>query len=429
MVVQIKDIQPQISRRGILQLAAGTAFRSVLPPVAVSSPAMAASAEATVTRALAPLSARYAQQMTSSFIYVMWNMKDKDEVRKAKEKPEYYTDQVYLNDFLSYVENRIRNLFTFYVHYDDDQIRAFHAEGRSKSLAARARREFDDVYSHTRCYRKDAIKLDDVFASDQEFNQQTILKTLMDTLDAVLEIDTKQRQGILPFQFNGYGEDISLLDLLLRQSSVHSRYFFEPEKIKELTARQKIEQLLEFSHDRLTIPFTTLDLGHRFGWFYLADEQPISEKTLESELHRIHKDDFSVEKYRQRQAAFVYELDSFFARRSVRERLDMKASGNSTGNMQQPAMSVVQALPVQSTVITRGIDAIRRVFSHVGTDAANGVVNIIQEDVQEKQAVEPVAQDFLTIENNPTQKPFQDSLLNTSKAVPVYAAVPKNSQP
>lgn len=430
MVVQQTNFTPEITRRGILQLAAGAVFRSALPPVTAASSIMAVSAEATVAQSLVPLSVLHLHNMSAAIKYSMWDLKGKAEIQKAKSHPEHYTEHLYLFDMSVHAEDRLRGLFTFYVLYDDEQIRSFQKTDRWLGTVAQAKKEMNDSYSYSRPYRKENVILDESFASGQEFTSQTVLKSIVELLDKILTTDDKQRQGLFPIQrvTSYYGE--TLLDVLLERSSIHAPYFSQPKKMQELTTRQKVEQLLDFSHDRISIPFDVLDLGYRFGWFYLADDQRKSDKTLESELCRMYGDSFSVEKYRQRKDAFVHELDSLFARRSMRKRFEMKTDARGLASISRPDPSAAQALPIQSTVLTRGIDAIKRVFSYAGKHAANDLANAVGEGVKESrggnqamQMQEPIA-----LENDPTQSLFDD-LVKPEIRMPEPIPVPRTPQP
>lgn len=424
---------PPIGRRGFLQLTAGTAARSVLPPLPVTTTATAVAgssvaAVATTFRALSEGSLWYAG-------YILHRV-----YRKTESWESYMGKGIYaslcergsaeekvsagIKRYASCnprdLSTRLSNLFYLYAFLNDRQVRQLQD---TKSWPCNQDHEWSgERYNAT-------YKVDEDLYENGYITAAGILKAQLGAINDLLDMHELQMRSQLPLGFCHHG-DLPALDMVLSlcvyshaQSSDLSKK--QIEAIKGLTSRQKIELILEFSCN----PYRSAKVFSRWHWFNVPDSIPFTDMFKkgmnilpEERMMERYPDSFSVEEYRQRRDLFKCELDAFFIRRAVNKRLEMKSAVQPVSSIRP----VTQTISTPPAALARGVAAVRGAFSKAGeglTDIVHGVLRAVNQN----DAV-PETPPVQALENNPTQNPFDRPLsqeVNTSEATPVL----RNPQP
>ncbi len=378
--------KPDLGRRRFLQFTASAAVQSTLPPLPLSTgPALRAAGPAIV----ATVSENYATFMAMSFSRATW----KKFSTSTDGSPTKHEDQV-----MAHRLRRLSELFSFYTLHNERQILSAQSTQAWKrelinqvQYEKKLKAESPDVYFD---YGHDLT----VFSEDvvtQKKILQALLGIIGEILDAAEAHPHKYSQHVYDDLDGSYRGEMHMSDLDCAVYGIANNYFsdFKPSTLVGLSARQKIELVLEFSRDNFFMNPIPRHAGSRHQWFdvpssfppmkllegealeqgmfgHILDlyrEKVAAFKTLPEQFQSLYEEHFSIEEYFQRRDLFVSELDLFFAGRKMKQRVQMKQAYSQAQNMQTAdhIFSVAKSIPeFPSASLLRCAAALRNAFSN-----------------------------------------------------------------
>ncbi len=384
--MQTQKEQFNSERRRLLQFTAGTVAQTVLPPLPLSVGSVAKAAGPTVVTAVTE---NYAALMVRSLSKATWAMS----VNRASLSLTYpsYTPDTYKPELMLYGLGRLSDLFSFYALHNEQQILSAQKTESWEYLV-------DQVQLEMTLRAKTGEKAQGIsythaslHSSKGFVTQKQILCELMNLIDETLSRaeDPGYAYG-MPVHDEIEGGDQGVVrwsELDRAVIEIGNRYFqgFKPSMATGLSMRQKIEFLLEFSHDAYCMDPIPRHAGSRRQWFDIPASFPslklmegealergmpnnvldlYREKvapfsTLPEQLQSLYEGHFSIEEYFQRRDALVSELDLLFARRDMKKRLEMKRSSRQESVVTRDR----DASPSAPASLLRSVAAIRSIFS------------------------------------------------------------------